>query len=808
MTATKLPFRSIRQVASKQPGILAAALFLATLAVYIPTACLSIYTADNGELVTNNYRLGVPHATGYPAYNVLGKLFMFIPIGSYPLRAAWLSAVSAALSISLLFLVGRRLIKHDLIAAWAALMFGLSRLMWSQSLIGEVYGLHLALLALSILTLLQFIETPNVQRAAWFAFSFMFALTNHLLTMLLIPAIIIILLASFPWRKLLIFFRPIVLVSAFMVLGVYIYLPLRWDKTTIVQWGDLGKPRILLNHILGRQFHDVMFSELDSSFLGESLLKFLQLSMEQIPAPFYLLAVIGAVSFFERSKKLFLFLNAILWVDVLFSINYYIVDIDVYFLQAYMVLMVLLGEGVARIYDWLMAFTATGRGRSLASGLLGLAILGAIPICHVRNYYFNDRSNNFLAHDYSVNILYNLDHRSVLLTQGWSSPFLYSYFQEVLRVRDDVDVYIDNHGKLLQRFLTQYRVLGPIYSNIHMEVMADRGEREEAIGLVYRIGAYPFYVNTPETIWNYYRMRSFNTTTVHHDYHNRALIAMYHYMRGEYYILMNDDAKAREAFAQSSLVGQFNSFIHNNLACIFFRLGWYDEAEQECLAALELNPDFPQVKYNLANIYFRQGRMEAAMKTWQSIGSSGYKQGSHKAIGAIYLEHGEYDKALSALKKAYTAEPYSFEILNNLGIALSHTGKYAESVEYFQQAIKYNPLFAQAYNNLGSVELTLGRLTEAETHFSRALELSPDYLDPKLNLAITLARRGQPLESERLFTELLAVQPDNINALNNLGLLYLKSSRIEEAKTLWLKSLTLKEDQPDIAAVLQELQAL
>ena len=50
--------------------------------VYFSTICPTVYLGDSGELTTAAFSLGIPHASGYPLYALIGKLFCLVPIGN------------------------------------------------------------------------------------------------------------------------------------------------------------------------------------------------------------------------------------------------------------------------------------------------------------------------------------------------------------------------------------------------------------------------------------------------------------------------------------------------------------------------------------------------------------------------------------------------------------------------------------------------------------------------------------------------------------------------------------------------------
>src|SRR5262249_55419539 len=151
--------------------------------------------SDSGDLVSAAAEPGVPHPTGYPLFIVLGHLATLIPGAEPAARVNALNALLAALAVGAVAatiaalappaskspgspgmsptppppedavereLAGRRpageapvVNSHgDVItpvaAAVAALATGTSSLFWSQAIIGEVYALHAALVALCL----------------------------------------------------------------------------------------------------------------------------------------------------------------------------------------------------------------------------------------------------------------------------------------------------------------------------------------------------------------------------------------------------------------------------------------------------------------------------------------------------------------------------------------------------------------------------------------------------------------------------------------------------------------------------------
>ncbi len=83
---------------------LAAAVGCVSLCLYVPCLCPTVYWSDSGELIASSVEPGIAHPNGSPVYTLLGYACSRLPWRSVAWRVNLLSALSAALTVSLAFL--------------------------------------------------------------------------------------------------------------------------------------------------------------------------------------------------------------------------------------------------------------------------------------------------------------------------------------------------------------------------------------------------------------------------------------------------------------------------------------------------------------------------------------------------------------------------------------------------------------------------------------------------------------------------------------------------------------------------------
>ena len=113
--------------------------------------------------------------------------------------------MEGALACAIIVLVGVELSGSVAAATAAALLFATSYTFWSQSIIAEVYALHLIFVALTLLLALRWARQPSLWRLALLFAAYAIGFGNHLSMILLAPGVVIFLFAGAPdgWRSML-----------------------------------------------------------------------------------------------------------------------------------------------------------------------------------------------------------------------------------------------------------------------------------------------------------------------------------------------------------------------------------------------------------------------------------------------------------------------------------------------------------------------------------------------------------------------------------------------------------------------------
>lgn len=426
----------------------ALSLWFIVFIVYLQTIATAVGFIDSGELATVPFVLGIAHPTGYPLWSLIARLFTSLPIAAEEIvRLNIFCALATSLAVVCFYYVmlfalrvgeaRREASEIRIPAVFASLALAFSQTFWEQSTSVEVYGLHLLLLAATLLFFLRavfaFMTSSVIDTRRWWLFAFVLGLsfTNHMTTILLAPAFLFLYFSAFRLTKEGVRLIASMVIPFLLGLTVYLYFPVRGSEHPILNWGHPSTLERILWHVSGKQYRVWMFAS--TSVAAKQWNHFLN----AVPTEFYflplLLSLLGAWRLLLRNRRLFLFIFLLLAGCVAYSINYDIHDIDSYFLLAYLSLAMFAGFGALEAG----AMIKSSKGRAGLTVVLGSFVIAEA----VANWPEVDASGNFLVEDYSTNILSTLKPHAVILSYQWDYFVSASYYlQYVKHVREDVTV--------------------------------------------------------------------------------------------------------------------------------------------------------------------------------------------------------------------------------------------------------------------------------------------------------------------------------------------------------------------------------
>jgi tetratricopeptide (TPR) repeat protein len=221
------------------------------------------------------------------------------------------------------------------------------------------------------------------------------------------------------------------------------------------------------------------------------------------------------------------------------------------------------------------------------------------------------------------------------------------------------------------------------------------------------------------------------------------------YALAETYLKLGRIASAREAIAQLDQMSADDYRTQAGAGVLLARYHLFDDAIQHFQSALRSNPDSDDVKFDLANAYFRKGQYSAALDAAHQVSAAG--QG---------------DDAFLSL----------------LGDIEAHAGDPASAMEIFRSAISRNPDNDQYYLSLTLIQLRQGDINGAEQTLQKGLTRIPSSGKLIWGTGVVSVLQGNSAQAAERLERAVDLLPEWAGSYSMLGVFYFQTGQIDKAR--------------------------
>ena len=215
-----------------------------------------------------------------------------------------------------------------------------------------------------------------------------------------------------------------------------------------------------------------------------------------------------------------------------------------------------------------------------------------------------------------------------------------------------------------------------------------------------------------------------------------------YYVRGYGHMMRHtkaDNAKARELFEQAAGLAPEYAAGFMSLGWTHWEdahHGWSESREDSLLRAVELAKKAqalvdsdPMIHALWGAIYLLQRRYDQAIAEGERSVALGPNQAFPHLLLAMYLYHtGRYKEALPLVRKAMRLDPYyPSSYLELLGGVYLQMGEYEKAVEAFKMLVVREPHRIVGHLGLAIAYIRLGRKEQARSEVAEVLRLFPEY---------------------------------------------------------------------------------
>ena len=270
----------------------------------------------------------------------------------------------------------------------------------------------------------------------------------------------------------------------------------------------------------------------------------------------------------------------------------------------------------------------------------------------------------------------------------------------------------------------------------------------------------------------------------------------YSLVRAANELLKADDFDQAEQKCREALeLNKNNAQAHYTLACCLEPRGMLEEATSHLSEAVRLDPNYAEAHYNLGQAMFRMSKPDEAIKHLSLVVQLEPDHvKARNSLGAILLTKGMVEEAEPHLSAAVRLDPNNVDAQYNLSQAMLRQGKTDEAIEHLREVVRLKPDDADAHYALGVGLAGRGRPDEAMKHWSQAVNLRPDFTGAHYNLGVALARQGKLNEANEHWLQVIRLEPNNAEVHYMLANARAALGKLDEALQNYTKAIQIKPE--------------
>jgi tetratricopeptide (TPR) repeat protein len=342
-------------------------------------------------------------------------------------------------------------------------------------------------------------------------------------------------------------------------------------------------------------------------------------------------------------------------------------------------------------------------------------------------------------------------------------------FQEVLKYNPDysdallelanlrvVQKRLPEAAELLRRFVqvshnpaTGYYKLAMVERNLHQAAAADRDLTVfQTLSKNAPTGAYPY-----EHLFDYLDTRSklapgardqLDITELSNEIKRHPDQPEDLYLLAEANLKVGKLDEAQSAIVQLDKLSAGDYRTLTGVGVLLARYHLYDEAIQHFQAALQANPDSDEVKFDLADAYFRRRQYSQALDTAGQVSEKGRQDDAYLALlGDIYAHLGDVTRAEEIYRDAISRNPDNDQGYLALALLQFRQNNVAGAKETLLKGQARVPGSGKILWGLGIASVLEGNTAQAADQFERAMDILPEWPGSYSTLGVFYFETGQ-----------------------------------------------------------------
>ncbi|MCK4538458.1 MAG: tetratricopeptide repeat protein [Candidatus Krumholzibacteria bacterium] len=192
-------------------------------------------------------------------------------------------------------------------------------------------------------------------------------------------------------------------------------------------------------------------------------------------------------------------------------------------------------------------------------------------------------------------------------------------------------------------------------------------------------------------------------------------------------------------------------------------------ARESIKRALAINPDYFRARIMLAKSYRddkKHDRCAEEIERAMSAAPNFFIEQVRELSREIRIEP-DGKRADDLFERLLEERPSSSQVSKQIALEAVQNGDYEYAITELKKSVSMNPNYPDMHNLLGIAYANMGMTDDAVMEFEIALKVNPEYLKARINMALTLYEKGSSEAAMTHLKVILNLDPENELA-NNL----------------------------------------
>lgn len=198
-------------------------------------------------------------------------------------------------------------------------------------------------------------------------------------------------------------------------------------------------------------------------------------------------------------------------------------------------------------------------------------------------------------------------------------------------------------------------------------------------------------------------------------------------------------------------------------------------------------------------------RNDVVTKYAAMVHGSPPRAGAYFSLGLVYGEMGDFDRAVSAYRRALDINLRHSGALYNLGNIYKDQGDLNRAISFYGKAVESDPKMSDAYLNVGIIYGRQGQDALAMEYYQKAIQADAKNAKAYFNAGYIEEQSGSLLKAGELYKKSIEFDPENDKGFYNLGNVFVKLGRLDEAKSSYVKAVEVNSENLDAMVNLSSL---